>query len=89
MPAATPHRIPDLYINMQVLRITSTLNAVSLCLCHVTMANDECFIFFGQNGLKQLKILALLTSYITISRCKIYKVGMLFCILWPLILCKF
>ncbi len=60
MPAATPRRIPDLY--QQVLRIISTLNAGSLCPCHVTMANDECFIFFGQNGLKLLKILALLTT---------------------------
>ncbi len=56
----------------------STLNAGSHC--RVTDTAIKVFLFFGQKGShKIVEILALLTTKLSSS--KIYKVGMLFCIL--------
>ncbi len=47
MPAATPRRIPNIVtFQHEVLRIISTLNAGSLCPCHVTMAIRCMFYIF-------------------------------------------
>ena len=53
MPAATPRRIQkNVTLQHELSGIISTLNAGSLCHVMLPWQYDECFICFGQNGLK-------------------------------------
>ena len=80
MHAATPRLYFQTLCQREVIfRIISILNAGSIFSRHVNHGIQSTFFIFWTKGHKIVEILALLTT--ELSSFKIYKVGMLFCIL--------
>ena len=80
MHAATHRLYFQTLCQHEVFRAISTMNAGSLCSCHVNYGNTiNVFFYFSEKRQKIVEIFALLTT--EISSYKMCKVGMLFCTL--------
>ena len=80
MHAVTPRLYFQTLSQHEVFRVISTVNAGSLCTCHVTMAIRSMFFFyFSEKRHKIVEFFALLTT--ELASYKMCKVGMLFCTL--------